>query len=137
MNPIPTTNSPAATIRAAPKRAYRVAEQAARMERLRDAAAGLADALTDYRERLYWETRLETQAETTAEQREDAMRESWAARSRVSHAMNRLRLTTPDDYILGLAAEARNATFGVQTGACTPTAAREQQYAFLAAVAEA
>ncbi|MEU0103657.1 hypothetical protein [Streptomyces sp. NPDC006267] len=95
----------------------------------------LADALTDYRGRLYWETRLTARAEVTPEQ-EEAMRESWEARSRVNYAINRLRLVTQDERILQLATEARNATFGVQTGTYAPRDAREQQFAFLAAIAD-
>ncbi|WP_139141083.1 hypothetical protein [Streptomyces qinglanensis] len=112
------------------------AEHTARIQRLQDAATSLADALTDYRGRLYWETRLATQDEGTPEQ-EEATHESWAARSRVNYAINRLLLATQDERILRLATEARNATFDVQTGTCAPPDAREQQFAFLAAVAEA
>lgn len=111
------------------------AERVARMDRMREAAAGLADALTDYRERLYWETRLATLPERTGEEKEAAVRESWAARSRVNHATNRLRVTTRDHHVLELATQARNATFGIQTGTSTPQEARERQQAMLAAVA--
>ncbi|MFE9337673.1 pRL2-23 [Streptomyces sp. NPDC007063] len=112
------------------------AERAAHLQRLQEAATGLADALTDYRGRLYWETRLASRAGATPEQ-EEATHESWAARSRVNYAINRLLLATQDERILRLATEARNATFDVQTGTCAPPDAREQQFAFLAAVAEA
>jgi hypothetical protein len=54
----------------------------------------------------------------------------------VNYAINRLRLATQDERILQLATEARNATFGVQTGTCAPRDAREQQFAFLAAIAD-
>ncbi|GAA2083862.1 hypothetical protein GCM10009801_44590 [Streptomyces albiaxialis] len=113
------------------------AEHVARMQRLEEAASGLADALTDYRGRLYWETRLATRSEQSDGQSDEAQRESWEARSRVNYAINRLRLATRDERILRLAMEARNATFGVQTGTCAPPDARERQFAFLAAVAEA
>ncbi|UCM89456.1 hypothetical protein [Streptomyces marincola] len=111
------------------------AEHVAERQRLRDAAADLANALTDYRERLYWQTHLETLPDTAQERKEEARRDSWAARSRVNHAMNRLRLATTDDRLLTLATEARNATFAVQTDSVAPAAARERQYALLDAVA--
>ncbi|ARQ69462.1 hypothetical protein [Streptomyces marincola] len=113
------------------------AEQVARQQRLRDAAADLANALTDYRERLYWQTHLATLPDTAREKKEEAKRDSWAARSRVNHAMNRLRLATTDDRLLALATEARNATFAVQTDSVAPEAARERQHALLDAVARA
>ncbi|MDT0443446.1 hypothetical protein [Streptomyces johnsoniae] len=113
------------------------AERVVRTQRLQEAASSLADALTDYRGQLYWETRLAAQSEAVAEQKEEALRESWAARSRVNYAINRLRLATQNERILQLATDARNATFGVQTGACAPHDARERQFAFLAAVAGA
>lgn len=111
------------------------AESEARVDRLREAAVGLADALTDYRERLYWELRLKSQPETTSEGRDEALRESWAARSQVNHAMNRLELTTLDAEVLSLAAEARNVTFGIALATNTPDEARAQQTSFLAAAA--
>ncbi|MEJ1202443.1 MULTISPECIES: pRL2-23 [unclassified Streptomyces] len=111
------------------------AEREAGLQRLREAAIMLADALTDYRGRLYWETSLRSSAETTPEQEREARKESWASRSQVNYAMNRLRLSTRDDSLLELATAARDATFGVQTQTCTPHEAREQQHAFLRAVA--
>ncbi|MER7057182.1 hypothetical protein [Streptomyces sp. NPDC000351] len=111
------------------------AEREAGLQRLREAAIMLADALTDYRGRLYWETSLGSAAETTPEQEREARKESWTSRSQVNYAMNRLRLSTRDDSLLELATAARDATFGVQTQTCTPHEAREQQHAFLAAVA--
>ncbi|MFH8237509.1 hypothetical protein [Streptomyces sp. NPDC018321] len=112
------------------------AEREAGLQRLREAAIMLADALTDYRGRLYWETSLRSSAETTPEQEREAKKESWAARSQVNYAMNRLRLSTRDEHLLELATAARDATFGVQTETCTPHEARDQQHVFLAAVAE-
>lgn len=111
------------------------AEREAGLQRLREAAIMLADALTDYRGRLYWETSLRSSSETTPEQEREARKESWAARSQVNYAMNRLRLSTRDGGLLESATAARDATFGVQTEACTPHEARERQHAFLAAVA--
>ncbi|WND39860.1 pRL2-23 [Streptomyces sp. BB1-1-1] len=111
------------------------AEREAGLQRLREAAIMLADALTDYRGRLYWETSLRSSAETTPEQEREARKESWASRSQVNYAMNRLRLSTRDDSLLELATAARDATFGVQTQTCTPHEAREQQHAFLRTVA--
>lgn len=111
------------------------AAREARLDRLRDAAVGLADALTKYRERLYWQERLRASPESTAESKDEARQESWAARSQVNHAMNRLQLTTLDDRVLRLAAQARNATFGIDASTSTSDEARTQQTQFLAAVA--
>lgn len=111
------------------------AEREARLDRLRNAAVGLADSLTKYRERLYWQTRMEASPETTVQSKDKARLKSWAARSQVNHAMNRLQLTTLDDRVLNLAAQARNVTFGIANSTSTSDEARAQQDEFLAAVA--
>lgn len=107
------------------------AERTARLDRLRDAAAGLADALTDYRERLYWQERVDAHPGRTAAEHDDVLRAGWAARSGVNRALNRLRLTTRDARVLDLAERARAATFGIPEGTHTSQEARARQYAFL------